>query len=396
MNTCSKYRDDLSAYIDGELTWDEREAIEEHIASCPACASELAALKHTQELCQQIEDVPTPSDLTSSIMTKVREQRNQQIHQRRRWYYPLGAVAAVLLVFMVGIQVLPVQLGWQHLTQGLPGMGSMDMPQDDLAWDPAPAPEGEKPGMGIASEPGFTDMGTGIRGEGGQLTLPRDTGLDERMIVKTGEMTADVHDGQLEVIEGTIVELVEELGGYIENSSHWTEANGRRRTSLVIRVPAEEFSRVLYAFDDEVAKVVSRSAGSHDVSEDYMDLSARLRNREVQEQRLLDIMEKAENVDEIMQVENELVRVRSEIERLIGRMRHYESVATLATLRIQLREAGSAMDDIANWWDDIRDAFVGSVRYLALGIAFFVPYLLFIVLLWMGIRWVRRSKQPKE
>jgi len=128
MTACSDYREELSAYIDGELSWDEREAIEKHIAACPACADELAALEHTQELCQHIEDVETPADLTSSIMTNVHERRQQKARERKKRYYSLGAVAAVFMQaasdpFMCGIggfgigQVFDAQKGTSHCVE---------------------------------------------------------------------------------------------------------------------------------------------------------------------------------------------------------------------------------------------------------------------------------------
>ncbi len=389
MNDCGKYRDDLSAYIDDELSWDEREAIEKHIAACPACADELEALGYTRDLCQHMEEVDPPADLTSSIMSRVREERSEQARQQRRRYYPWGAVAAVVLVFMVGIQFLPLPGGWQQLTRSLPGMGDFH----DIAWD-EPAPEPGAPGMRVEDTDSARSPAPEAPAEDMRISSREEFSSDvERMVIKTGDVTAEVTEGQLDEVEAHIVGLVEQVDGYVESSSQWVETSGRRWANLVVRVPAEEFNHVLYGFDDQVLKVVSRSAAAEDVSEEYIDLSARLRNREVQEQRLLDIMEKADNVDEIMKVENELMRVRSDIERLMARMRYYQSVVALSTIRIQLRETVSTVGEIANWWEDVRDAFVSSVRWLAIFVAWGLPYLAFLLLVWFAVRWIRLMRR---
>ncbi len=387
MNDCSIYRDDLSAYIDGELTWDEREAIEKHMAACPACADEVEVLRHTQKLCQQLEDVNPPSDLTSSIMDRVRDERDEQLKRRWRRFYPWGAVAAVLLIFMVAVQVTPVP-GWQQLTQALPGVGSN---LDTRMWDQANFITAPAPGDVVSDSavdapdhaPEAPDGGMAISG---LEAMPQDM---ERMIVKTGRIVAEVAEGELDEIETHIINLVEQREGYVESSSQMTEPSGRRRTNMVVRVPAEEFSNVLYGFDDQLSRVLERSAAAEDVSETYMDLRARLRNREVQERRLLEIMDMAASVDEIMQVENELARVRSDIEYLMARMRYYESVVSLSTIQMQLREAASPIGELASWWEDVRDAFMSSIRGLAVYTAWLLPYAGFILLLWILVKRIR-------
>lgn len=191
-----------------------------------------------------------------------------------------------------------------------------------------------------------------------------------RKVIQTGRIDLEVTD--LDKTYSRIVSEPQSLGGYVESSS-MNNPNGdstgdrsNRSSYLTLRVPAEQFSR-LVAKVKALGVVLSINQQGQDVSAEYYDTQARLRNWQQQEARLLEILKKAKNVEEILRVENELQRVRQEIEVMEGRIKTLGTMADLATLEVQLTQVRSSQviqvprDNI---WGRAGQAFIETVNFL--------------------------------
>lgn len=371
MKECLQIQGSLSAYIDDALSWDEREAVDSHLSQCPACSEELESLRRTVELCRHLTDVEVPAQLRAAIKAKV-----CQLGPARARRVPLVARAlAATLILGVGLSlVLGIGPLAPSLGEGLRLLGRDRGPGQDIALTGAPA----APAPAIETPPAPpADAGrTGgeVIGRRMALSLAREAGL--RMLVKRADLLVEVPEGTRQEAERRALDLVEVAEGYIERSSTVEDLAGRRATSITARVPEAAFARVLGQFEG-LGKVRHRDVESEDVTEQYIDLTAYVRNRETQEARLLEIMRQARSVSEIMQVENELQRVRAAIDAGRGRLRHYESVAAMSTIILTLREEGtSAVTPLrAGFWWEVYRAFVGSAKGLAVFLARLAPYL---------------------
>jgi len=160
--------------------------------------------------------------------------------------------------------------------------------------------------------------------------------LTERMIVRTGRMWLVVDD--VPVALDRIGGLAEDFDGYVVTSKRWQE-DERLAGSISIRVPAEHFDTVLRALRGLAVDVTAEDTSSKDVTEEYVDLSAKLHNLEATEEQLLRIMEKAETVEDILNVQRELSRTRDEIERTEGRMQYLERTSSTSLIEIYLEQA---------------------------------------------------------
>lgn len=170
---------------------------------------------------------------------------------------------------------------------------------------------------------------------------------------------------------------------------------------VVARVPAEE----LDAFVDAVAGLgtVQRQAEDEsDVTQEHIDLSARLTTLRAQEVRLREFFDQAENVEEMLAVEQELTRVRAEIESLTAQITYLERQAAMATVTVELAGRPPVVSPIGSDWGFV-DAVTRGIRGLVTTINTLIvvalsalPLLVLIALAVLGIRWLVRRQRRRD
>lgn len=158
----------------------------------------------------------------------------------------------------------------------------------------------------------------------------------DRLIVRTGQMLLVVQD--IPAVMDQITRLADSYKGYVVSSNSWREGE-RLHGAITIRVPADDFATVMKSLGALAVEVTSQTTTSQDVTEEYVDLSAKLHNLEATEQQLLRILEKAEKVEDILNVQRELSRVRGEIEQTKGRMQYLERTSATSLIEIRLEQS---------------------------------------------------------
>ncbi|NIM45088.1 MAG: DUF4349 domain-containing protein [Nitrososphaeria archaeon] len=184
---------------------------------------------------------------------------------------------------------------------------------------PSPAPESTPVPLPKPSQPPEVEL----------------TGLEagERMVIYTSQVSVEVEDVDAAINE--IQSIAEGLGGFVEAVS---VSGGQRKSGYItIRVPQEEFYSVIRRIEG-IGNVTNKEVLGKDVTEQYIDLEARLNNAKSEEERLLAILEKATEVKDILLIEKELMRVRETIERLTGQLQYLESRVAYSTISIYLEE----------------------------------------------------------
>lgn len=163
----------------------------------------------------------------------------------------------------------------------------------------------------------------------------------QRKVISTALVSMEV-----EVVQAAIVEvrvIAESLGGFVEQL---TSSGGpeRQRATMTIRVPQAQFSSAMERIE-ALGKVQSKNEGSEDVSERFIDLQARLKSSHREEQSLLSLLEKTDSVSEVLAIERELSRVRSDIERFQGQLNFLERRVDLATITVSLMPPEEALSE---------------------------------------------------
>jgi hypothetical protein len=165
---------------------------------------------------------------------------------------------------------------------------------------------------------------------------------EERLIVRNGEMTLVVED-LTQAVED-ITQMSSAFGGYVVSSYIYGEEE-EMRGWISFRVPDEKFETALAQLRDMAVKVESESTFSQDVTEEYIDLQARLGNAEATEQQYLALLDKAEEIEDILRIYDYLSRIRSEIEQLKGRIQYLEQTTSTSLISVSLEPEEAVVGD---------------------------------------------------
>jgi hypothetical protein len=182
------------------------------------------------------------------------------------------------------------------------------------------------------------------------------------MIVYTARITLRVTNVG-SAIESVSV-LADRYGGYVSGSTR-TENDGSPAATVTLRVPAQDFQAVMAELRAGAERVLTENITSEDVTEEFTDLDAQLRSLRATEQQYLDLLRRANTVEDVLRVQQRLSEVRVQIERIEGRLRLLERRADLATITVTLTERPSLPG--ADPWDPgriIGESWAASLRFL--------------------------------
>ena len=157
----------------------------------------------------------------------------------------------------------------------------------------------------------------------------------DRKLIKTVSMDAETenYDALLTALE----ERIAALGGYTENRRTGTYGRTRRWSSMTIRIPAENLSAFV-SHVGEKANVLSTSETTEDVTLQYVDTEAKITALETEQTRLLELLENAQNLSEILEIEARLSDVTYELERYASQKRSYDNQVSYATVHLSIEE----------------------------------------------------------
>ena len=221
----------------------------------------------------------------------------------------------------------------------------------------------------------------------------------QAMIIRNGHARIEVDS--LEIAVAQVTQLAQRLGGHVANSSTQTGREGHRSAQLTLRIPAPQFDAALGGLTP-IGKVEARNVTSEDVTEEYVDMTARMNNAKRLEDRLITLLaNRTGKLEEVLAVERELARVREEIERYEGRMRYLRTRAAISTLTVELHEpypitgrpgGNIIIDAFKRAWRN----FVGVIAAIIASLGAIIPLLVVFGLGVFALLRLRRFAGPRR
>ncbi|MDP2663084.1 MAG: DUF4349 domain-containing protein [Dehalococcoidia bacterium] len=212
-------------------------------------------------------------------------------------------------------------------------------------------------GSGASSQP--ASPGESAAPAGGETTAT------DRMIVYNMQMSMEVADttDAMEKVAG----IAQTQGGYVVSSNFHYEQD-RKLATVTIRVPSLNYQFTLGELRRLATKVQNEDSKSQDVTQEYTDLGAQLRNLEATETQYLDLLKKAQNTDDILKIQGRISDTRKEIERIKGRMVYLERTTDMASITISMftnvAEKADPKTGLPAGWKKVTDAFEQSFVFL--------------------------------
>jgi hypothetical protein len=223
-------------------------------------------------------------------------------------------------------------------------------------------------------------------------------------VISDAQLEIEVETGKFQSVFDQALLLADRYGGYVVSSG--SQASGEKGTmqsgTIAVRVPAVSFSRAL----SDAAKlggVKNRQIQTQDVTEEYVDLQARITNSQAHVKALLDLLARAKTVDEILQVQQVLAQAQQQLEELQGRLRYLDEHTSYSTITMTIYETGVVVTPPGEWgvtkaFNDALHNLVDAVNAIVRGLGVLIPVLVVLGIIayivyriWRGA--VRRRRE---
>lgn len=292
---------------------------------------------------------------------------------------PLLVILALLLFFLALVMMADLKHGERKM------MGSMER---DLSFEYFPGEVSyESGGGGTVSSPGFMgdDVGTAMVAPD-MIPMPpvlEDTGRVapegiERQIVYNASLSLLVT--RVEDAIASLKQIATVHSGRVENVDFQDSSyRGKKHAGVVLRVPQAEFDATVEAVKGTALKVEHENISSNDVTDQMVDIDARLENLRAEEAQYQKIMEDAQKTEDVLQVSRQLFQVREQIERLEAQKENLKNDVGMSRISVDLSSDPEVQPVPTEWnpWTSVKEAFRAGL----VGLTAIADFLIILVIL---------------
>lgn len=241
-------------------------------------------------------------------------------------------------------------------------------------------------------------------------TLDSNGAATNRKLIKTVDM--NVETKEFDLVMSTIETQVSTLGGYIENmetynGSTYSGYRSVRNASMTIRIPKDKLNGFLETVS-EISNVVRRSENVEDVTLAYVDIESRRNALQTEQDRLLELLGRAESIEDIITIEERLSHVRYELESMESQLRTYDNKVDYSTVYLyidEVQELTPIVEETA--WQRMTGGFVESIQNIGNGAAeiciwlvvhspYFILYAVFVTVVILIVKTISKRSAAKQ
>ncbi|MBE6008274.1 MAG: DUF4349 domain-containing protein [Lachnospiraceae bacterium] len=349
---CDNYKELISLYFDNELDEKEEKELFEHLTNCPSCRKEYEELKAVMDMLGEIEEQELPEGFHDEVMAKIKAEAKPQ-KKKIPWARYTSIAASICAVFIVGGAVFAT---------GFMGMGGSQFAADAASpqmygmmsnTTTTESAKGEIMYDVVVEESAPMEMeelkyasgSTSATNDGAVATALIEDGNEDTVLkmIKRGNVSVRVKNFEdaIDMVKAD----VEGKGGYVENfnsyvySDRWV--NGKkvslREGQLVLRVPSETYEAT-YEYLKTIGEVTNENESRENVTDSYIEVESRMKAKLTEEARLIELLAKAETVDDIIIIEGRLSDVRGEIDGYQSRLDNWDKQVSYSTISLYIME----------------------------------------------------------
>lgn len=378
---CDKAFEMMSLYIDGELNKEEQEKLFEHINGCDYCKQEFEVLKNLVGKLKEEEFLPLPEGYHQELMTKVNDTKIENVNfgkkdkKKKRSWKKYGSIAAAgLLVVVVGAAASSLDFEGYNQNETTAATQAKSQAYNETAQMPMAVPE-EAASEEYSADAGVSmqrdmDMvgGSGVSEEVDVTDV--NVNLEERKKIKTSYITITV-DNFEQVVEN-IREKIESSSGYVENFNSYVYQQNSDESlkagNITLRMDKDNYEQ-MKVYIKSMGEVTYEDENVNDITSQYIDTEGRLKAKKIEEERLLELLGSAENIQDVIAIEERIGNIRSDIESYQSTIDNWDKLVDLSTINVELREeepvtVGTISSDFGT---KVKENFIGSVNMLVRG-----------------------------
>ncbi len=255
----------------------------------------------------------------------------------------------------------------------------------------------------VAGDYEITEDSKGIADE--NIVPKADNNFAMDKIIRNGSINLFTDDYQKTVAK--ITSYVTGIGGFIQSSNdgYMDESDLKLGSSgfMVVRVPSLKFMDSMEEIKS-YGRPVGSSTNSENITSTYKDIESELKSFKIEEERLLSYLSKAEKIEDMLTIEKELTRVRTEINSRVSILNNYDKLVAFSTITINLTESKSATGNIDSPFSDfglkISSGFAASINLLLnimagiiLVLVRLLPFLIIVGIVLVGLRFIVKMKR---
>lgn len=381
MMKCEDARLLMNVAIDGELEANDLTRLNDHLEHCEHCTVEYEELKYLKELLGEIEMKELPLNFETELHTllveeslkeKPKAEKKSLAGKTRKLFrghlnYVIAAAAMLVIVF-VGSQRPFLNLNGGFSKESMSTL-NYDMAEETTAdygaEATAAAPQeaaGARSFMNSAP-PMVEDQA--MESESVNLKMA-ESQLDDSTLYRTGRLIVNTGNISLQVVNydevmEKISEQVQAWDGYIENENTsvkgYYDARNLKYGYMTIRIPSEQFNTMMTQLA-QYGNVTNTDVHAEDITKNYRNAAQDIENLKITESRLQEILANATDVQDVLSIENELTRIRGQINNYQRQIKDWEILVDLSSIQIQLDEVTSLEPVI----EPIDDSLLGKAR----------------------------------
>lgn len=202
----------------------------------------------------------------------------------------------------------------------------------------------------------------------------------EKKLIKEGELRFKTSD--IAATRKVLIISLEKLGGYISEEGE-NNYDGQKAITLNTRIPAKNFDAFLSVVSNNAESIDSKNIRIKDVTTEFIDITTQLANKKKLEARYLELLNKASKVSDLIEIEDKLTDIRSEIESTQGQLNYLSKQVAYSTLSITFYSKQTVQDNgqtfgykiksaLTNGWYTLGSLFFGFIAWWPIWLVLFV------------------------